>query len=237
MSEKGTDSKTIAEAIVKKLPARLAKEYKDVKISIDSDADKIDKICRELNEERTKGKKSLPGKYLACWGPSSGTDLVAARAEIFLFDDVDNVHSNLIPMIIDSYAGLNIDQKVAIVSKKLAANDPGKIAFEFGHLKGVIDSYKVFLEYRMNLATQFTKILENTGESSVNALYKSRFIGDAKASDDELISDVGFQNFVLAEVGESAYCSGKTRKVLSEDRYKKINEAFVPFDEFFKTAE
>ncbi len=225
LAEKGTDTAAVSKAIIKKLPARLAKEYESVQVTLISDVEKIHTKCLEVNGKTTAMKASAVEKYIACWGPTSKTNIVDVRPEIFLLDDVDTIHSNLIVMVISSYLELYIDQIMTQAAESLKADDPNKLAFDA--FKGI----------RKELALQFAKFLSASPEKDVAGTYKEKFLGDAKASDEKLYSDVGFQNFALAEIGESAFCSNKTLSVLKEEKYKDILKAFEPFNSFFNTVQ
>lgn len=235
LEDKGSDADTVAKAILSKLPARLAKEYEKVKVTLISDVDKIHAKCLEVNDKTSALKASSGEKYVACWGPTSKTELVDIRPEIFLLNDIDTIHSNLIAMVISSYAELYIDQIMPIFVKAsdgLKADDPAKKDLDTA-LKGFVD----FKANRKVLASKFAKFLDASPDKDVAGNYKAKFLGDTKASDDKLISDVGFQNFVLAETGESAFCSKKTLSVLKEEKYKDVMKAFEPFEAFFTTVQ
>lgn len=219
----GSDAKAVVNAIMQKLPMRLAKEYGAAKVTLIQDADKLNQVCAEANKKDHTPAISSGLKYVACWAPTSKKLMVDARPEIILHDDVDTVHSNLIAMVVLSYTELYIDQIMSVAADKMPANDPAKAALN------------TFKASRKNLAEEFEKYLESlSGQKTIN-LYKEKFLGSVTATPAALISDVGFQNFVLSEVAESAYCSADTRKVLDGPAYQGIKEGFKPFEDFFAT--
>jgi hypothetical protein len=153
---------------------------------------------------------------VACWVPDSATDFKTARPIIHLLKDGAVVQNNLIAMVLYSYSELFIDQKMKNVLDKVAADNPFRQGTE------------QFMKQRKILSEAVIKHLTAKSPSVLE-----KYEGDFDSTDN-LADSVDFQNFVLAEVSESAYCSDDTRKELASETYKPVRDAFKPLDDFFK---
>lgn len=179
------------------------------------------RILKKQNEDQRLNMEMRLEAIKGCWRGRQVAE--KARPEIFVKADVDAIHDSLIPMVIYGVAEMYFD---SLLGKHFNQSGTATKAALTKEESDLLQFFTDFDSLRTDLAHDLVADLEKQELAETLAAYKKLYGENYKDSHN-------FQNFVLAELMDSHYCSLKTGQEFNADKFSKSRLTFDRVINFF----